>query len=137
MAKSKIAESPINHKLVTIGGEQFTVALPYVAGHVINEGEANALNQTLVENCRNNLSGKAKDSKLTQADVDAYLANYQFGAKGGFTANPIESMALAIARKKINKRGLSASEVTEAAHALLASDKGAAIRKAAAAMIEA
>ena len=83
-----VAESPINHKLVTIGGEQFTVALPYVAGHVINEGEANALNQTLVENCRNNLSGKAKDSKLTQADVDAYLANYQFGAKGGFTANP-------------------------------------------------
>ena len=137
MAKSKIAESPINHKLVTIGGEQFTVALPYVAGHVINEGEASALNQTLIENARNNLSGRVKNANLTQADVDAYLASYQFGVKGGFTANPIESMALAIARKKVNKRGLSASEITAAAHALLASDKGSAIRKAAAAMVEA
>jgi len=111
--------------------------MPYAAGHVCTEGEANALNQTLAENCRNNLSGKAKDGKLSQADVDAYVASYQFGAKGGFTANPIESMALTIARKKVNKKDLRASEVTAAAHALLASDKGSAIRKAAAAMVEA
>jgi hypothetical protein len=130
-------ETPLNLRFITIGGEKYLVPSPYVAGHICTEGEANALNQTLAENARNNLSGKAKDGKLTQADVDAYLASYQFGAKGGFTANPVESMALAIARKKVNKKGLNASEITQAAHTLLASDKGHGIRKAAQAMIEA
>ena len=127
----------MNLKFITIGGEKYLVPSPYSVGHVCTDGEANALNQTFVEAVRNNLAGKAKDGKLTQPDVDAYVANYQFGAKGGFTANPIESMALAIARKKVNRRGLSTSEVTAQAHALLASDKGIAIRKAAAAMVEA
>jgi hypothetical protein len=95
------------------------------------------LNQTLAENCRNNLSGRSKNGNLTQADVDEYLASYQFGQRNGFVTDPIESMALAIARKKVNKRGLSASEVTAAVHELLSSDKGAAIRKAATAMVEA
>jgi hypothetical protein len=137
MSKSSKYATPVNLKTITIGGAQFSIPSPYEAGHVCTEGEAHALNQTLAENCRNNLSGKAKDGKLTQADVDAYVASYQFGAKGGSVANPIESMALAIARKKINKNGLSASEVTAAAHALLAGDKGTAIRKAAATMVEA
>jgi hypothetical protein len=134
----QVAAEPLNLKMVTIGGERFVMPSPYAAGHVCTEGEAHALNQTLGENVRNNLSGKAKEGKLTQADVDAYISSYQFGANGGgFTANPVESMALAIARKKINKKGLSASEVTAAAHALLASDKGAAIRKAAELMVAA
>ena len=136
-ASKAVAAEPLNLKMITIGGERFVMPMPYAAGHVCTEGEANALNQTLAENCRNNPSGKAKDGKLSQADVDAYVASYQFGAKGGFTANPIESMALTIARKKVNKKDLRASEVTAAAHALLASDKGSAIRKAAAAMVEA
>jgi hypothetical protein len=130
-------ESPLNLKFITIGGDQYLVPSPYAAGHVCTEGEANALNQTMQENVRNNLTGKAKDGKLTQEMVDQYVANYAFGNRTGFTADPIASMALAIARKKVNKKGLNASEVTAAAHALLASDKGAAIRKAAAAMVEA
>jgi hypothetical protein len=134
-SKHIAVEQPL--KTITIGGERFEVPMPYVAGHVCTEGEANALNQLLSENVRNNLASKAKDGKLSQADVDDYVASYQFGAKGSFTANPIESMALAIARKKISKKGLSASEVTAAAHALLASERGAAIRKAAATMVEA
>jgi len=128
--------SPLNLRFITIGGEKYLVPSPYVAGHVCTEGEANALNQVLSENTRNNLAGKAKDGKLTQGMVDQYVANYQFGNRPGFAADPIASMALAIARKKVNKNGLSASEVTAAARALLASDKGAAIRKAAAALIE-
>jgi len=97
-------ESPLNLRLITIGGEKYLVPSPYSPGHVCTDGEANALNQLLAENCRNNLSGKAKDGKLSQADVDAYVASYQFGAKGGFTADPIASMALTIARKKVNKK---------------------------------
>lgn len=136
-SKQVAAEQPLNLTMITIGGERFVMPSPYAAGHVCTEGEANALNQLLKENARNNLSGKAKNGKLTQEDVDSYLASYQFGSKGGFTANPIESMALQIARRKVKAKGMKASDITQAAHALLASDKGAAIRKAAAAMIEA
>src|SRR6516225_12371765 len=114
MSKSlKHAAEPINLKTITIGGTQFAIPMPYAAGHVCSEGEANALNQTLAENCRNNLSGKAKDGKLSQTDVDAYVASYQFGAKGGFVSNPVESMALQIARRKVKAKGMKASDITQ------------------------
>ena len=102
-------------------------------------GEANALNQTYFENCRNNLSGRAKDGTLTQEIVDQYAASYVFGKRtGGFaSADPVESMALTIARKRVKSGGMSAAQITQAAHALLASDRGAGIRKAAQAMVEA
>ena len=45
---------------VTIAGNVFAVPLRYAAGHVITEGEASALNQTLCENVRNNLAPKIK-----------------------------------------------------------------------------
>ena len=124
---------------ITIAGSQFTVPLRYAEGHVLIAGEANALNQTFLENCRNNLSGKAKDGTLTQEIVDQYAASYQFGQrKGGFgPSDPVESMALTIARKRVKSGGMSAAEITQAAQALLASDRGASIRKAAQAMIEA
>jgi hypothetical protein len=136
MAKPKHVDAIETHE-ITISGSRFVIRVPYKVGHVCTEGEANALNQTLSENVRNNLAGRSKNGNLTQADVDEYLASYQFGQRNGFIADPIESMALAIARKKVNKRGLSASEVTAAAHKLLTSDKGAQIRKAAQTMVEA
>ncbi len=105
-------ETPINIKFITIGGDKYLVPSPYAAGHVCTEGEANALNQVLSENLRNNLSGKAKNGKLTQEDVDAYLASYQFGSKGGFVSNPVESMALQIARRKVKAKGMKASDIT-------------------------
>ena len=70
---------------ITIAGARFTVPLRYAEGHVLTAGEANALNQTYLENCRNNLSGKAKDGTLTQEIVDQYAASYVFGQRtGGF-----------------------------------------------------
>src|SRR6516162_9965317 len=113
MAKSKHVEP--GHE-ITIAGSRFVVPSPYKAGHTCTNGEANALNQTLAENVRNNLASRSKNGTLAQADVDEYLASYQFGQRNGFVVDPIESMALAIARKKINKRGLSAGEITAAAH---------------------
>ena len=135
--KNAPPEQPPNLKMLTIGGDRFVMPMPYSAGHVCTEGEAHALNQVLAENARNNLSGKAKSGKLTQEDVDAYFECYQFGSKGGFASNPVESMALQIARRKVKAKGMKASDITQAAHALLASDKGNAIRKAAQAMVEA
>ena len=124
---------------ITIAGSRFTVPVRYAEGHVLTAGEANALNQTYLENCRNNLSGKAKDGTLTQEIVDQYAASYVFGQRtGGFgPGDPVESMALTIARKRVKSGGMSAAEITQAAHALLASDRGASIRKAAQAMVEA
>ena len=124
---------------ITIAGTRFTVPVRYAEGHVLTAGEANALNQTYLENCRNNLSGRAKDGTLTQEIVDQYAASYVFGQRtGGFASgDPVESMALTIARKRVKSRGMSAAEITQAAHALLASDRGASIRKAAQAMVEA
>ena len=59
---------------ITIAGTRFTVPVRYAEGHVLTAGEANALNQTYLENCRNNLSGRAKDGTLTQEIVDQYAA---------------------------------------------------------------
>ena len=124
---------------ITIAGTMFTVRLRYAEGHLLTAGEANALNQTYLENCRNNLSGKAKDGTLTQEIVDQYAASYQFGQRtGGFgPSDPVESMALTIVRKRVKSRGMSAAEITQAAHALLAGERGASIRNAAQALVEA
>ena len=114
----------------TIAGLHFKVSSPYSAGHVCTEGEARALNQTRVENIRNNLAAKAKDGVLTQADVEAYAASYVFGERtGGLrTQDPIEAEALEIARRLVRKKGQSKKENTDAARELLQSEKGDAIR---------
>jgi hypothetical protein len=119
---------------ITIKGLRFKVSSPYSAGHVCTEGEARALNQTRLENLRNNLALKAKDGALTQADVDAYAASYVFGERtGGLrTHDPIEAEALEIARRLVRKKGQSTKENTEAARELLQTEKGAAIRAQAA-----
>jgi hypothetical protein len=124
---------------ITIAGTRFTVPVRYAEGHVLTAGEANALNQTYLENCRNNLSGRAKDGTLTQEIVDQYAASYVFGQRTGgvASADPVESMALTIARKRVKSGGMSAAQITKAARELLASDRGASIRKAARAMVEA
>src|SRR4029077_16952210 len=64
---------------ITIAGTRFTVPVRYAEGHVLTAGEANALNQTYLENCRNNLSGRAKDGTLTQEIVDQYAACVGWG----------------------------------------------------------
>src|SRR6266446_4903096 len=65
---------------ITIAAQTFNVPLRYEEGHELSAGEASALNQTYHENIRNNLAKKAKEGTLTQADVDAYASEYQFGA---------------------------------------------------------
>lgn len=122
----------MNTEQITIAGTIYTAPSPYVAGHTVTEGEASALNQVLHENGRNNLARKAKDGTLTQADVDAYFATYQFGVRtggGGARRDPIESKAMDIARDKVRdalKRGgknlkdFTAAQITQAATQALA-----------------
>lgn len=90
---------------------------PFAAGHVCTGPEAEVLNQTLVENVRNNMASKveeavkkAREASKTpdeikaevQAMIDAYLPEYDFGArKGGGVriTDPVEREAYEIAER--------------------------------------
>jgi len=119
---------------ITIAGHEFNVPVRYEEGHELTAGEASALNQTYHENIRNNLAKRAKEGTLTQADVDAYENEYQFGIRAagtGVTRDPVMSEAMRIAKKQIGellkKSGKKASDYTTetingAAKALLGKD---------------
>ncbi len=91
---------------ITIAAQTFNVPLRYEEGHELSAGEASALNQTYHENIRNNLAKKAKEGVLTQADVDAYASEYQFGVRAagvGVSRDPVMSEAMRIAKKQIGE----------------------------------
>lgn len=91
---------------ITIASQLFNVPVRYEEGHELTAGEASALNQTYHENIRNNLAKKAKEGTLTQADVDSYANEYQFGVRAagtGVTRDPIMSEAMRIAKKQLGE----------------------------------
>ena len=81
---------------VTIDGLDFTVPQPFGEGHVCTANEASALNQLLVENTRNNFAQKIKRAKEKseeipeQADLDAYVAGYEFGVRSVVSSDPVQ-----------------------------------------------
>jgi hypothetical protein len=113
------ANTPV--KEVTIQGFRLTVPAPYAEGHVLSEAEAAVLNQTLAENLRNNFGSLIKrskdeaeaagnefapDTENLQADLDAYVAEYEFGAKrggggGSISRDPVERKAMQLAKNVI------------------------------------
>lgn len=101
-------------KTITISGATFEVPQPFAEGHVCTPGEAAGLNQLLAENVRNNMrtkvtngldESKPEDAEVTQADIDAYIAEYEFGViRSGGTrrvVDPVEKEARKIARTKL------------------------------------
>lgn len=87
---------------LTIAGSIFSIPAPFTEGYVLNPNEANALNQLLRENVRNNLAPKAEG--LTQQVVDDYVSTYEFNVRrggGGASLNPVEKKARTIARERI------------------------------------
>jgi hypothetical protein len=134
MAKRKEAavEATNDVREITIAGAVFQVPIKYREGHVLTAGEASALNQTFRENVRNNLASK---EGLTQEQVNEYAAKYEFGERQAAVRDPIEAMALTIARRKVKAPKMTAAEITEAAKALLASEAGPGLRQAAAALV--
>lgn len=104
----------------TIASQKFSIPQPFVAGMTLDEGGARALNQLVRENVRNNLAGRLKEDAegkvqgLTQADVDAYVTEYEFGAARGGGGErgltPVERKARAIAREKV-KAALAAKNI--------------------------
>lgn len=112
---------------IVIQGATFSVPTPYAEGHTLTANEANALNQVLTENLRNNFANKVKAALETvdgavdnlnmdelQAALDAYSKDYEFGvrkigARSGTTA--LEKEAMSIARRIIKKK-LAATKTT-------------------------
>jgi hypothetical protein len=130
-------------KEATIKGVRLAVPTPYAEGDSLNINEASTLNQTYIENIRNNLSGHVAaaieeaggvdklDQKAVQKLVDDYCAEYKFGEKkgGGFrSADPVEAAGMELARglvrdaivaKGIKLKDVPAAKVTELARAAL------------------
>lgn len=97
---------------LTIEGDLYELSAPYAAGHVLNEHEAAALNQTRGENVRNNVASQMKrkikevgDRPLTADEkseiVNKYDAEYQFGARSQRILDPVEREARAMATELV------------------------------------
>ena len=115
------AKTPRN--TIKIAGVNLTVPQPYAEGHTLTANEAAALNQVLAENIRNNTATKIKEASAKgtsedqmQAEVDAYVAGYEFGVRtgGGRTSDPVEREAMELARQavrnQLQKKGHKLSE---------------------------
>lgn len=101
---------------ITIGGTAYNVPLRYEDGHVLTSGEAAALNQTLHEHVRNNLTKEAKAGTLTQARVDEYAAAYQFGirSRSGTPPDPVTEMAIKLTKATILDNLKAQGKITKA-----------------------
>lgn len=112
---------------LTIQKQTFTIPHRYVAGAItLTEGEAHALQQVYAENLRNNFAARMKaaaeaetPTQLTQSDLDAYVAEYDFGVRisGGIARNPVESaeraLAMAAVKTALTSKGKSWKALTE------------------------
>lgn len=104
-------------KTITIQGLEFEVNTPYVAGHVVTEAEAKALNQVRLENIRNNMASAVKEAKgegdsitedaygALKTKVAEYDASYVFtlASVGGGkrSTDPVEAEAKKLAKAAI------------------------------------
>ncbi len=125
MAKNTPAETETNtnetpvetSRKLTIAGVEFTASLPYAAGHVLTDVEAKVLNQTRIENLRNNFAPKVKASNegkegalsadQLQEAFSKFDSEYVFSsasAGGSSTAlDPVEREALSIAKAYVKQ----------------------------------
>jgi len=107
---------------ITVQKRAFIGPAPYAAGHVLNETEALALNQTYGENLRNNFSSRMKKAAkhgktLLQEDFWAYAQNYSFGVRQPRTVmkDPVavqeRKLAIAAVRKAIKDKGVAPKSI--------------------------
>lgn len=106
-------------KPITIKKVEYSIPAPFAEGHVCTQNEANALNQLLAENCRNNFSTRIKpDADIpTQEEFDAYVAGYQFGVRSVATSDPVEKVMRQMVEAKfdamLKARGSSKSALSK------------------------
>lgn len=108
-------------KLITVQGVKVSVPQPYTEGHVLTENEANALNQVLAENLRNNQASQMRkvkdqcekdgteykpDPEAVQKEMDEYVTEYEFGVRKAGAAStahldPVEKEMQTMAKNAI------------------------------------
>jgi hypothetical protein len=101
-------ENPMT-KEFTIKGHKFVIEVPYAEGHVLTANEAATLNQTFVENIRNNQAkvvetglAEGKTVEDLQVVIADFASKYTFGAGRSTSAStprdPVAAAAVRIAR---------------------------------------
>ncbi len=102
-------------KEFTIKGHKFTIEVPYAEGHILTANEAATLNQTFVENIRNNQAkvvetglAEGKTVEQLQEVISAFASTYKFGA-GRATTNAIPRDPVAAAAVRIARSVLTAA----------------------------
>lgn len=108
----------MSHRELIVSGHTFSVPVPYAEGHTINAAEAHTLNQTRVENVRNNLNARfakavkehgenipAEHLEPLLAEGQAYAHEYTFNGASRLgpraSLNPVEAAAHKIAKDLI------------------------------------
>ena len=83
-------EKTLPVKTFGVSGQEFEVTCPFLAGHVLTENEAAVMNQTYIENIRNNTREKVKtwvEEGKTVAEmqdlIDEIADEYKFGERKG------------------------------------------------------
>lgn len=118
-------DSNTPRKSITVQGLVLNALAPFAEGHVLKANEAAVLNQTFAENIRNNFSAKVEklieDANKSangapvdlnalvapaQAELDKYLASYEFGVRVGSSSDPIDREAMVLAKETV-KRALA------------------------------
>lgn len=108
-------------KDITIKKATYSIPTPFAEGHVCTANEANALNQLLAENCRNNFSSRFKEDAPvpTQEEFDAYVSQYQFGVRSVATTDPVEKQM----RKMVEAKFLAMLKARGQTKSILSSDE--------------
>lgn len=130
-----------SRKNIIIKKVEYTIAQPFAEGHVCTANEANALNQLLSENVRNNFAPKVKKSEVapTQEDLDNYVAGYQFGVRSVSSSDPVEKVMRQLVERKLiealkargkNKSSLSSEEFKNAIDAAVEKNRDVLYAKA-------
>lgn len=130
-----------SRKNIIIKKVEYTIAQPFAEGHVCTANEANALNQLLSENVRNNFAPKVEKSEVapTQKDLDNYVAGYQFGIRSVNSADPVEKVMRQLVERKLiealkargkNKSSLSSEEFKNAIDAAVEKNRDVLYAKA-------
>jgi hypothetical protein len=112
----EFADSPV--KDLTVAGLILQARLRYEEGHALVGNEVGVMNQTLLENLRNNFAAKIKkateDAKVENAtdlpaetlaaiqkEFDSYSEGYEFGARGGRDVDPVRAKAIELATGRV------------------------------------
>lgn len=132
---SHATHDPLHARALVVQGVTLRVPAPYQGGHVMTQGEADAMNQLFAENLRNSFSKRIKtaldanDGKLLspealadfQVQMDTYASKYSFDntsrQRAPRVVDPVERKLLKMAEQAVvvmlNSKGYQKSQISK------------------------